>query len=224
MPINRDATWKRTQDDDERRVKDTGAASANLGQAFQTRHTTTLAEYLAKVMAGRPTAYKRKRPLKSLPPEVWDALQGIPLDTIAAAMLRGVVNCHHLVGQKNVAKVLVAMGDELQTEARGVYVRDAMKELLGGEKGTREFKWLEKALARKASTYTRLQVELAVLHKHAIHFEPWPRILSEHVGAFACDSLLRALPDEIVSGRVQARPRGRGGVEGIRHLSRQADL
>ena len=174
----------------------TSAASAGpvsppvpSGRPFRTQHTTPLAEHLEKVMAKRPTA--RKRAMKSLTPEVFDALQGIPKDTIAAAMLRGCINCHHIVGQKAPPRVFAAMGDELQIEARGVAVRKAL-----GCKGIRE---AQESSSRKASTYKKLRVEYVVLREHAITVDPWPRDLQARVGAFACDMLLPALPDVIVA-------------------------
>ena len=154
-----------------------------------------LAEFLAKVMAERPPAYKRK--IKSLTPQVWDALRGVPKELIADAMLRGVINCHDIIGQDAPPRVFTTMGDELQVEARGIAVGLALRERLGKEKGTKEFERLRRALARKASMYKKLQVEYAALRTLKIKIEPWPRELQTRVGVFACDMLLQALPDVI---------------------------
>ena len=61
------------------------------------KHTDVLAIHLANVMQERPT--DRRREPMSLTPELWDALQGIPKTTLAAAMLRGVVDALGIVGQ-----------------------------------------------------------------------------------------------------------------------------
>ena len=142
MPINRPGTKRRNIKADQRRICGTGLATGAVGQPLRTRHTTPLAEYLEEVLAERPTA--RKREIKSLTPDVFTALEGIPKDVIADAMLRGCINCNHIVGQDAPPRVFTAMGDELQTEARGIAVRKAL--------GSKEYKRLQKAFARKAST------------------------------------------------------------------------
>jgi hypothetical protein len=108
MAINRPATKKRNLAADERRMRGTGPATGALGQAFRTQQTTRLTEHLEKVMAARPTAYKREP--ESLTPEIFDALQGIPKDAIADAMLRGCLNCLDIVGQKAPPRIFTAMG------------------------------------------------------------------------------------------------------------------
>jgi DNA-directed RNA polymerase len=195
MSINRTATAQRNVEADERRIRDTGLASGAVGEALLIRYTTPLAQYLENVMAKRPTAYRRE--MDSLTPEIYDALQGIRKETIAAAMLRGCINCHHIVGQDAPPEVYTAMGDELQTEARGVAVRAAMKQKLGKKAGAKEFARLRKLFSRQASMRKKSQAEYAVLRAHAIRVDPWPRDLQAHVGMFACDMLLRALPDVI---------------------------
>jgi hypothetical protein len=191
MAINRPATKKRNLATNKRRMRGTGPATGFLGQAFRTQQTTRLTDYLEKVLAERPTAYKREP--QSLTPEVYDVLAGIPIDTVADAMLRGCLDCLDIVGQDAPPRVFTAMGDKLQVEARGVAVRRAL--------GAKDFARLTKLLSRKASTHKKLRAEYAVLRARAITVDPWPRDLQAQVGGFACDMLLRALPDVIVTDK-----------------------
>jgi hypothetical protein len=197
MPINRDATIARNRKANVGRIKRGGLASGFYGEALITAHTARLAEHLKKVLGKRATS--RKREVESLTPEIQDALQGIRKATIAVAMLRGCLNCHHIIGQKAPPRVYKAIGSELETQARGVAVRRAMVQLLGKEEGGKEFSRLGRLFDRNASMRKKLQAEYAVLRAHGIAVAPWSQDLLARVGNFACDMLESALKGVITT-------------------------
>jgi DNA-dependent RNA polymerase len=180
---------------DEMRVRGAGPAAGIIGKLLLAEHTDRLAAHLAKVMLERPTPRKRK-PM-SLTPEVFDALQGIPKATMAAAMLRGCIDAQGILGQKAPPQVKVKIGLALELQARGVAVYKALT--------ARDWKRLNRIAARKLSLRKKRQAEYAILRDRGIAIEPWPRELTGLVGAFACDMLLTALPDVCVEENTIAR-------------------
>src|SRR5262245_35240053 len=180
---------------DEMRVRGAGRAAGAIGKLLLAQHTDRLAAHLAKVMIERPTP--RKREPMSLTPEVFDALQGIPKATLAAAMLSGCIDAQGILGQKAPPRVKVKIGQALELQARGVAVRKALTK--------RDWKRLNQIAARKLSLRKKRQVEYAILRDRGIEIEPWPRELTGLVGAFACDMLLTALPDVCVEENTIAR-------------------
>jgi hypothetical protein len=180
---------------DQRRIKGAGRAAGVIGQLFMAKHTDRLAKHLTKVMRARPTP--RKRTPMSLTPEVFDALQGIPQATIAAAMLRGCIDAQGIRGQRAPPRVKRKIGQALELQARGVAVRAALP--------PKQWKRLNRIAARKISLRKKLQVEYAILRDLGIAIVPWPMDLVPLVGNFACDMLITALPGVIVEERGIAR-------------------
>jgi DNA-dependent RNA polymerase len=180
---------------DQQRIKGAGRAAGAIGQLFMAKHTDRLAAHLAKVMRERPPP--RKRTPMSLTTEVFDALQGIPQATIAAAMLRGCIDAQGIRGQRAPPRVKRKIGQALELQARGVAVRAALP--------PKQWKRLNRIAARKISLRKKLQVEYAILRDLGIAIEPWPMDLVPLVGNFACDMLITALPGVIVEENGIAR-------------------
>jgi hypothetical protein len=172
---------------DQLRIRGAGRAAGVIGQLFMAKHTDRLAAHLTKVMRERPTP--RKRTPMSLTPEVFDALQGIPVATLAATMLRGCIDAAGILGQKAPPRVKRKIGQALELQARGVAVRAALN--------PKDWKRLNRIAARKLSMRKKLQVEYATLRSLNVTVEPWGSHLVGAVGAFACDMLITALPDVI---------------------------
>src|SRR5262245_36497366 len=180
---------------DEMRIRGAGRAAGAIGQLLMASHTDRLAAHLTQAMRNRPTP--RKRDPKSLTPELWDALQGINITTLAAAMLRGCIDAHGIRGQKAPPRVKIKIGQALELQARGVAVCAALSK--------KDWARLRKIAARKLSLRKKLQAEFAILRDLQITVEPWPRELVALAGAFACDMLLTALPEAFVEENGIAR-------------------
>jgi hypothetical protein len=130
---------------DQWRIKGAGRAAGVIGQLLMAKHTDRLAAHLAKVMRERPPP--RKRTPMSLTPEVFDALQGIPTATLAAAMLRGCIDAAGILGQKAPPRVKIKIGQALELQARGVAVRAALT--------PKQWQRLNRIAARKISLRRR---------------------------------------------------------------------
>jgi len=180
---------------DELRIRGAGVAAGLIGQVLLAEHTDKLMRHLAEVMRERPTP--RKRDPMSLTPELFDALEGVPIDTLAAAMLRGCIDAQGIKGQRAPPQVKIKIGQALELPARGVAVRKALSK--------KDWVRLNRHVARKLSLYKKRRVEYAILKAANVAVEPWPRTLVAAAGAFACDMLLTALPDVCVEENSVAR-------------------
>src|SRR5262245_49091801 len=74
----------------ERAVKDDGPAAGPEGRAIVSAHLPALTKFITRVRKKRPTWKIRAQ--KSLTPEVWDLLAGVPDRDIAISALVGVLN------------------------------------------------------------------------------------------------------------------------------------
>jgi hypothetical protein len=108
-------------------------------------------------------------------------------------MIRACIDCHRFEGQKAPPKVFRRMADELETEARGVFVRHAARELLGDAAGKQEFNRLRRRLTRTSSMRQKLQVEHKALRTHGIEYKPWPGELRCKIGARLARAVSRGL-------------------------------
>jgi DNA-directed RNA polymerase len=190
MPINRQATIERNIAADEGRIRRGSLASGAVGHALLARYITPLADHLDGVMAKRPPAYKRE--VKSLTQEIFDALQGVRTDAMAARMLRGCINANDIRGQDCPPDVFEALGAELQEEAGGAAVKRELERVLGKPEAAKAFAQITKQFERTPSAWKQQRAELAFLRKYDIKIASWSHELQARVGNFAADMLLSA--------------------------------
>jgi hypothetical protein len=178
-----------------------GYASTPEGRALVNQCLDQLTDFIASKRKQRPSSHKRA--IRSLRPDVWRAIRGVPDGVMARAILIGLFNgiwgYRPERGEAREAKVTI--GREIERQCRGVAIRR------GNPQAARE---ITVAAAKRGSTRARDRVERQVLNQHAdmhaaaglkpIKVKPWNVERRLLVGNWGWDCVLQALPDVFCEG------------------------
>src|SRR5438552_288149 len=89
MALDKERTVKRSDKNDERLVLGFGYAATAEGRHLVGRYLDPLSNFIVKMREEHPTPRRRQ---KSLTPDLWDSLVGVPNDALAEAILSGAID------------------------------------------------------------------------------------------------------------------------------------
>jgi DNA-dependent RNA polymerase-like protein len=194
----------------ERAVKNDGPAAGPEGRVLTERHLLGLTKFIARAREKRPT--RKTKTQKSLTPEVWDLIAGVPDQEIAVAALTGVLNA--TATPRREADLAEFIDDEEEESTRDTGTARAAKEIIGREIERQvEGCWLqvgEPAMAARIERATagsrkeRRTIQNKILREEGVELVRWKRFERIQVGNWAFDCCLKALPGVIVEDEFRA--------------------
>jgi DNA-dependent RNA polymerase len=194
----------------EQAVKNDGPAAGPEGRVLTQRHVLALTKFIADVREKRPT--RKTRAQKSLSPEVWDLVAGVPDQEIAVAALTGVLNA--TATPRREADLEEFIDGEEEESIWDTGTARAAKELIGLEIERQvEGCWLqvgEPEMAARIERATagsrkeRRATQNRILREEGVERVRWKRLWRIQVGNWAFDCCLKALPGVIVEDEFRA--------------------